>query len=101
MILALVLGCTDPVCTLTVPVSDRECVEDIDCALVYTDCAQECSCAAVNAFAASGYEGKSAADCGDGCEIAPCDQDCKETHEAICRRNVCESVSVAGDTFEL
>lgn len=100
MILALVLACTDPVCTLSVSSADQGCETDADCALVYTDCAQECSCRAVAVTAASSYEGRKAADCGDGCELAPCDEDCKTTAEAICRRSVCEAVDLAGDTFE-
>ena len=100
MILALVLGCTDPVCTLTVPVEARTCETDEDCTLVHTDCAQACACAAVSVSASADYEGNTAADCNDGCELAPCDQDCKETTEAICRRNLCEAVDLAGDTFE-
>ncbi|HJN76362.1 MAG TPA: hypothetical protein QGF58_20705 [Myxococcota bacterium] len=100
MILALVLGCSEPVCTLKIDAGDRSCEVDEDCSLVYTDCAQACSCAAVSTSSAADYEGRRAADCGAGCELAPCDQDCKAATDVICRRNVCETVDLAGDTFE-
>ena len=100
MILALVLACGEPAeCTLKVAEAQKTCEVDADCAVIYTDCAQECTCSAANAFVAADLEGQKAADCGSTDCAADACSDCKETTEAICRRNVCEAIDLQGDTF--
>ena len=49
MILALWLGCGVSECTLPISTPQRACETDADCVVTYTDCAQECTCAAVAA----------------------------------------------------
>lgn len=100
MILALWLGCGGiSECTLSIPAAQRACETDADCVVTYTDCAQECTCAAVAATSLADVEGQTAADCGGTDCAADACSDCKETTEAICQRNVCEAVDVQGDTF--
>lgn len=100
MILSIWLACSGPSeCTLSIPSDQRVCETDADCAVVYTDCAQECTCSTVAVEHVADVEGKTAADCGGTACAADACSDCKETTEAICRRNVCEAIDLSGDTF--
>ncbi len=98
-LLLFLFACESPTCTLQVQDAHQSCEVDEDCALVATDCAQGCTCAAVNVEHLESYQGKTAPDCGEGCSAEPCTQDCTETLDVLCRRNVCETLGSGTDTF--
>lgn len=99
LLLLMALGCESPNCTLTIDDAHQTCEVDEDCAVVTTDCEQGCTCAAVNVEHLGTYQGKTAPDCDEACAPAPCNRDCSQTLDVLCRRNVCETVSGGSDTF--
>ncbi len=98
-LLLLLFACESPVCTLQIQDAHQSCQVDEDCAVVATDCDQGCTCAAVSLEHLATYQGKTAVDCGQGCSAEPCTQDCTQTLDVLCRRDVCETVSGGSDTF--
>lgn len=88
-----------PECVLVPTEAERACETTADCALVYTDCAQRCNCAGVNANAVDRFSTELAADCGTGaCEEGECVRDCGASRRPACIRGRCGLYPAADDT---
>ncbi|MCB9760645.1 MAG: hypothetical protein H6739_12455 [Alphaproteobacteria bacterium] len=78
-------------CTIVAQSEERTCETNDDCAVAWADCAQHCSCVAVNVAEVDAIESLEPVDCGTRlCDEEACTEDCKDTKVAVCVRNRCE-----------